>query len=85
MSKVRALNIAKNWNCKYGVEKFAKMPNLHFLVLDGCNVSGNLKNIANKLQGLRWRNMLSIELFGKLDLSNLVSLDLSYSTKLVNL
>lgn len=58
------------------------MLNLYFLLLDGCSVSRNFENISNELCWLQWRNMSYL---GKLNLSKLVSLNLSYNTKLVNL
>ena len=43
--KVRALNLTKSQERQFGAKNFAKMPNLHFLVLNGCDVGGNFGNI----------------------------------------
>jgi hypothetical protein len=61
------------------------MSNLHFLLLDGCDVRCDFGTISKELQCLQWRHMPLTHLPAKLDLSNLVSFDLSYSTMLANL
>ncbi|KAG0576085.1 hypothetical protein KC19_5G054400 [Ceratodon purpureus] len=84
-NKVRALNLAKSGEHKFAFEDFAIMDNLHFVILDGCNVSGNLEGISKELRFLQWREMPLTSLPSMLSLSNLISLDFSYSTKLANI
>ncbi|KAG0615586.1 hypothetical protein M758_5G053300 [Ceratodon purpureus] len=84
-NKVRALNLAKSGGHKFAFEDFASMENLHFLNLDGCNVSGNLEGISKELRFLQWREMPLTSLPSMLSLSNLISLDFSKSTKLANI
>lgn len=52
-SNVRALNLANSQKCKFEVENFTMMQNLHFLIMDGCDVSGDSQNISNELRYLR--------------------------------
>ncbi|KAG0562624.1 hypothetical protein KC19_9G160500 [Ceratodon purpureus] len=84
-SKVRALNLAKSGEHKFAFEDFASMEYLHFLILDGCNVSGNLEGISKELRYLQWREMPLTSVPSMLSLSNLISLDFSKSTKLANI
>ncbi|KAG0575947.1 hypothetical protein KC19_5G042700 [Ceratodon purpureus] len=84
-NKVRAINLVNSQEHKFAFEDFAKMENLHFLILDGCNVSGNLEGISKELRCLRWRHMPLTNAPSLLNLSNLISLDFSYSTKLANM
>ncbi|KAG0615472.1 hypothetical protein M758_5G044100 [Ceratodon purpureus] len=85
LNKVRALNLANISEHEFAFEDFAKMENLHFLTLDGCNVSGNLDGVSKELRCLRWRHMPLTNAPSLLNLSNLTSLDFSYSTKLANM
>lgn len=55
INEVRALNFSNSGEYKVGGEMFTKIPNLHFLVLDGCDMSRNLKNISKELWLLQWR------------------------------
>ena len=57
LKKVRALNLANNRKIEFESKNLTKMTNLHFLVLDGCNVSGDLKIISKELRWLQWRYM----------------------------
>jgi hypothetical protein len=82
---VRALNLTKSQERQFGAKNFTKMPNLHFLVLDGCNVGGNFGNIFKELRWLSWRYMPLNRLPNMLDLSNLVSMDFSHNTQLATL
>ncbi|KAG0504123.1 hypothetical protein KC19_N018900 [Ceratodon purpureus] len=84
-NKVRAINLANIPEHEFAFEDFAKMENLHFLTLDGCNVSGNLAGISKELRCLRWRHMPLTNAPSMQNLSNLISLDFSYSTKLANI
>ncbi|KAG0615433.1 hypothetical protein M758_5G040900 [Ceratodon purpureus] len=84
-NKVRAINLANIKEHEFAFEDFSKMENLHFLTLDGCNVSGNLEAISKELRCLRWRHMPLTNAPSMLNLSNLISLDFSYSTKLANM
>ncbi|KAG0575963.1 hypothetical protein KC19_5G044200 [Ceratodon purpureus] len=83
-NKVRAVNLTNTQDHKFAFDDFAKMGNLHFLILDGCNVSGNLEGVSKELRCLRWRHMPLTNAPSMLNLSNLTSLDFSYSTKLAN-
>ena len=69
----------------FDFEKFPKMKNLHYLILDGCNVSGNLGSISKELRYIQWRYMPLTSLPPIPYLSKLVSLDFSKSTKLANI
>lgn len=82
---MRAINFANGQKRSFGAENFAEMQNLHFLIMNGCEVSGDLKSISKELRCLQWRYMPSVQLSVQLDLSNLVSLDFSDSSKLANL
>ena len=83
-NQVRAMSLANTERHTFDVKNFVKMPNLHFLILDGCDVHGNLENISQELRYLQWRHMLQTHIPQILNFSNLVSLDFSKSTKLVN-
>lgn len=82
LNKVRALNLAKSQEKEFEAEDIAKMVNLHFLTLDGCNISGDLGHISKELRWIRWRYMPLRHLPLMLNMSNLVSLDLSKSANL---
>ena len=84
LNKVRALNLANSGRREYESKSLAKMSNLHFLVLDGCNVSGDLESISEELRWLRWRYMPLTFIPPTLKLINLISLDFSYSTMLAS-
>ena len=83
-NKVRALNLANSGRTKFECKNLAKMTNLHFFVLDGCYVSGDLGSISKELRWLRWRYMPLEFIPPTLNLSNLISLDFSWSTMLAN-
>ena len=74
-------------NCRqdlnFDFEKFPKMRNLHYLVLDGCNVSGNLGGISKELRYIQWKYMPLTSLPPIPNLSKLVSLDFFESTNLL--
>ena len=42
---MRAFNLANGGNNIFKGEDFAMMTNLHYLILNGCNVSGDLESI----------------------------------------
>ncbi|KAG0576081.1 hypothetical protein KC19_5G054000 [Ceratodon purpureus] len=84
-NNVRALNLAKSGEHKFAIEDLASMDNLHFLILDGCNVSGNLEGISKELRYLQWRKMPLTNMPSMLSLSNLISLNFSKSTKLADI
>ncbi|KAG0605760.1 hypothetical protein M758_9G085800 [Ceratodon purpureus] len=80
------LKLVKCRKRKFDATDFAHMPNLHFLELpNGCLINGNFKCISRKLRWLTWRGMLFKHMPKDLDVSNLVSLDLSKSTTLASL
>ncbi|KAG0607709.1 hypothetical protein M758_8G048500 [Ceratodon purpureus] len=83
--KVRALNLANGGEPELEFEYFTKMTNLHFLVLDGCFFNGDLTIISKRLRCLRWRHMPMIQRPPILNLTNLITLDFSYSTKAASL
>ncbi|KAG0607725.1 hypothetical protein M758_8G049800 [Ceratodon purpureus] len=83
--KVRALNLAKSRRRKYECESFGKMTNLHYLILDGCDVNGNFETFSKELRWLRWRNMPLVHLPQMFDFMNLVSLDFSQSPCLASM
>ncbi|KAG0607534.1 hypothetical protein M758_8G036000 [Ceratodon purpureus] len=83
-NNVRVLNLANSRKRKFKYDDFGKMTNLHYLVLDGCDVSGNIGCVSRELRWLQWRNMPLTHIPPMLDFSNLVSLDFSYSTLLAN-
>ncbi|KAG0608200.1 hypothetical protein M758_8G086800 [Ceratodon purpureus] len=83
--KVRALNVANGGEHELEALYFSKMSNLHFLILDGCFINGDLSIISKKLRCLRWRDMPMTQRPPILSLNNLVSLDFSYSTKVASL
>ncbi|KAG0564197.1 hypothetical protein KC19_8G091300 [Ceratodon purpureus] len=83
--KVRALNVANGGENELESLYFTKMSNLHFLILDGCFINGDLSIMSKKLRCLRWRNMPMIQGPLVLNLINLISLDFSYSTKVADL
>ncbi|KAG0563627.1 hypothetical protein KC19_8G046500 [Ceratodon purpureus] len=82
---IRALNLAKSRRQKYECERFGKMTNLHYLILDGCDVNGNFDIISKELRWLRWRNMPLVHLPRMFDFMNLVSLDFSQSPRLASM
>ncbi|KAG0563881.1 hypothetical protein KC19_8G066900 [Ceratodon purpureus] len=84
-NKVRAMNLAKSHKRKYECESFAKMTNLHYLILDGCDVNGNFDKVSKELRWLQWRNMPSKHLPPKFNFLNLVSLDFSHSSGLASI
>jgi len=84
-NNVRALSLANSRKDRFDAMNFAKMTNLHFLILDGCDVIGDLGSMLNELRWLQWRYMPLTHLPLMLDLSNLISLDFSYSTKLATI
>lgn len=85
-NNVRALNLVNSGKTKFESENFAKMTNLHFLIVDGCNVSGDFGNISKELRFLQWRNMPLIHIPPSIKfLFNLISLDFSQSTKLARI
>ena len=83
-NKVRVLNLANSRMRKFKYDDLEKMTNLHYLILDGCDVSGNICCISRELRWLQWRNMPLTHIPHMLDFSNLVALDFSYSTYLAN-
>ncbi|KAG0608634.1 hypothetical protein M758_8G121100 [Ceratodon purpureus] len=83
-NKVRVLNLSSSRTCKFKYDDFQKMINLHYLILDGCDVSGNVGCVLRELRWLQWRNMPSTQIPPMLNFSNLVSLDFSDSTHLAN-
>ena len=85
LKKLRALNLSKNSKHTFEAKNFAKMPNLHFLILDGCSVEGDFENISKELRCLQWKNMPLMHLPSIWNLSNLVSLDFSNSSQLANI
>ncbi|KAG0601411.1 hypothetical protein M758_11G108300 [Ceratodon purpureus] len=84
-NKVRALNLAKSRKRKYECESFAKMTNLHYLILDGCDVSGNFDNVSKELRWLQWRNMPLKHVPRMWNFLNLVALDFSNSPGLASI
>ncbi|KAG0564627.1 hypothetical protein KC19_8G126400 [Ceratodon purpureus] len=83
-NKVRVLNLANSRMRKFKYDDFGKMTNLHYLILDGCDVSGNIGCVSREIRWLQWRNMPLTYIPPMLDFSNLVSLDFSDSTHLAN-
>ncbi|KAG0557244.1 hypothetical protein KC19_11G113000 [Ceratodon purpureus] len=84
-NKVRALNLAKSRKRKYECESFAKMTNLHYLILDGCDVSGNFDMVSKELRWLQWRNMPLKHVPRMWNFLNLVALDFSNSPGLASI
>ncbi|KAG0564194.1 hypothetical protein KC19_8G091000, partial [Ceratodon purpureus] len=84
-TKVRALNVANGGEHELESVYFTKMINLHFLILDGCFIDGDLTTISKKLRYLQWRQMSVIQGPPVLNLSNLISLDFSYSSEAASL
>ena len=80
-SNLRSMNLARQ---SFNAKAFTKMPNLHYLILDGCSISGNFDNIFKELRFLQWRHIPNTYIPDLQNLSNLVSIDLSGSTNLVN-
>ena len=85
LKNVRALNLSNTQRYAFESENFGKMPNLHFLILDGCNMNGNLGSISKELRWLRWRYMPLMQFPVMLNLSRLISLDFFGSKELVNI
>ena len=83
-NKVRAMSLFNGGEHNFDAKNFEEMCNLHFLILDGCNVDGNLGSISKELRYLQWRHMPQTHIPSMLNFSNLVSLDFSESTKLAN-
>ena len=83
---MRALNLTDcGQDSNFDFEMFPKMRNLHYLILDGCNASGNLGCISKELRYIQWRHMPLPSPPPILNLSKLVSLDFSKSTNLVDI
>ena len=83
-NKVRAMSLVNGGRHSFDVKNFEEMRNLHYLILDECDVDGNLGSIAKELRYLRWRHMPRTHIPSMQKISNLVSLDFSKSTKLAN-
>lgn len=83
--KVRLLNLTQGEKETIEAKKFAHLPNLHYLVLDGREVEGKFGSNLAELRMLQWRNMPSSHVSLTLNLLKLTSLDLSYSAKLAKL
>ena len=81
---IRSLTLAGSKR-KFCAEEFEKMERLHYLVVDGCEVSGDFKRFPKRLRYLQWRAMPYSQIPTTLDVSSLSMLDLSKSDKLVNL
>ena len=84
-NEVRFVNLSNIGWQDIDLENFATMPNLHFLVLDGCRVHGNLGSISKELRYLQWKHLPLSYIPPLQHLSNLISLDFSESTKLANI
>ena len=83
--KVRALNLANSQKHNFEAKNFKNMSGLHFLVLDGCKVSGNLGSSWEGLRWLQWRRMPMTQSPRVTNLANLVSLGFSESTELAEI
>lgn len=82
---IRGLTLAGSKKRKFSAKDFEKMEGLHYLVLDGCQVTGNFKRFPKRLRYLQWRAMPYSQIPPTLSLSSLSMLDLSESSKLVDL
>lgn len=51
-NKIRSLNLSNSQKHIFEVKNSVKMPNLHFLILYGCEVGGNIGSISKELQWL---------------------------------
>ena len=81
---MRMLNFTNNEEHVINANFFPKMSNLHFLILDGCYVVGDLDRISEELRWLQWRFIPLTHLPPISNLFNLISLDLSLSDNLAN-
>ncbi|KAG0582711.1 hypothetical protein KC19_3G079300, partial [Ceratodon purpureus] len=71
---------------KFEAMDFAQMSSLHFLELPhGCSIDGNFRCISKNLRWLQWRGVSFKHMPVDLDVTNLISLDLSQSTNLASL
>jgi hypothetical protein len=80
LDKVLALSLigtdpSKTWQAKL----FKKMPELKYLLLDGCSINGDFSGWSEELRWLQWRYFPYAELPSTLNLPNLVVLNLANS------
>ena len=83
--KARFMNLSNIGRQSIDLEDFGTIPNLHFLVLDGCRVHGNLGSISKELRYLQWKHLPLSYIPSLQSFSNLISLDFSESTMLANI
>jgi hypothetical protein len=85
-NRVRGLSVAGKVNGAACVaENYTSMKELHFLVLDGCDVKGDFSTWSLELSWLQWRSSPLSALPLKLDLLKLAVLDLTDSKSLTQI
>lgn len=82
---MRLLNLTQGEKEKIKAKRFAELPKLHYLVLDGHEVEGKFGSNLAELRMLQWRNVPSSHVPPTLSFLKLTSLDLSYSTNVAKL
>ena len=68
----------------YKAEPLARMKKLKYILLDGCQMSGDFSKWSKEVRWLQWRQFPYEVLPQNLNLSNLVALDLAESLVLTN-
>jgi hypothetical protein len=66
-------------------ENYIGMNRLHFLLLDGDNVTGNFSTWSRELRWIQWTNSDILTLPSQLDLPKLVMLDLTSNKELMQI
>ncbi|KAH9558824.1 hypothetical protein CY35_06G028000 [Sphagnum magellanicum] len=85
-NRVRGLSVAGKGNGAACVaENYTSMNQLHFLLLDGCDVKGDFSTWSLELSWLQWRSLPLSALPLKLDLLKLAVLDLTDSKSLTRI
>jgi hypothetical protein len=85
-NRVRGLSVAGKRNGAACVaENYTSMNQLHFLLLDGCDVKGDFSTWSLELSWLQWRSSPLSALPLKLDLLKLAVLDLTDSKSLTRI
>ena len=83
LEKVLAVSLSGvEHSVSWQAESFAKLRELRYLLLDGCEVDGNFSGWSEELRWLQWRHFPHEELPWNLHSPNLAVLDLSESPHL---
>jgi hypothetical protein len=76
--------IGSDSSITYKAESLARMKELNYLLLDGCQMSGDFSKWSKEVRWLQWRQFPYEVIPQNLNLSNLVALDLAESLVLTH-